>query len=234
MFGGGKSMGGGGGGGMLRTVGRAVTRTGVTNLQEPISSSSSNSTTTTTAAPTSPTRTNHNRLNSLSAITSSPPLSPHNVPVSAAHGVPTWPSLGCDDFEWVSLDGEDRKSHGALGDDFVLGPVPSLDEVNKAVSALQQAFDPASYSLVRDKYAHNLDKDAELDWVEHSPHQSNSRMLQPYGPDRVYDAFHLLQTEPSIQRMVVSLSSDQAVWNAVLNNEVVRELKESFNAAGTS
>ncbi|KAJ0041982.1 hypothetical protein Pint_17192 [Pistacia integerrima] len=62
-------------------------------------------------------------------------------------------------------------------------------------------------------------RDVELDWVEPSLHLSNSRMLQPYGPDRVYDAFHLLQTEPSIQRMVVSLSSDQAVWKAVLNNE---------------
>ncbi|OMO98166.1 hypothetical protein COLO4_14095 [Corchorus olitorius] len=31
--------------------------------------------------------------------------------------------------------------------------------------------------------------------------------------------------------MVFSLSSDKAVWNAVLNNEVVRELRESFYAA---
>ncbi|XP_031259156.1 uncharacterized protein LOC116117262 [Pistacia vera] len=226
MFGGGRSM----GGGMLRTVGRAVTRTGVTNLQEPISSSSSSNSTTTTA-PTSPRRTTQSRHNSpnhlsLSAITSSSPFSPHNVPVTA-YGVPTWPSFGCEDYEWVSVDGDDGKSH----DDFILGSVPSVDEVNNAVSALQQAFDPASYSLVRDKYAYNLDKDAELDWVEPSLHLSNSRMLQPYGPDRVYDAFHLLQTEPSIQRMVVSLSSDQAVWKAVLNNEVVRELKESFYAA---
>ncbi|KAJ0098458.1 hypothetical protein Patl1_19836 [Pistacia atlantica] len=118
MFGGGRSM----GGGMLRTVGRAVTRTGVTNLQEPISSSSSNSTTTT--APTSPRRTTQSRHNSpnhlsLSAITSPSPFSPHNVPVTA-YGVPTWPSFGCEDYEWVSVDGGDGKSH----DDFILGPVP--------------------------------------------------------------------------------------------------------------
>lgn len=30
--------------------------------------------------------------------------------------------------------------------------------------------------------------------------------------------------------MVVSLSSDKAVWDAVLNNEVVRELRESYAA----
>ncbi|KDO38100.1 hypothetical protein CISIN_1g035288mg [Citrus sinensis] len=35
---------------------------------------------------------------------------------------------------------------------------------------------------------------------------------------------------PLFQRMVISLSSDKAVWNAVLNNEAVQELKESFNA----
>lgn len=35
---------------------------------------------------------------------------------------------------------------------------------------------------------------------------------------------------PLFQRMVISLSSDKDVWNAVLNNEAVRELKESFNA----
>nr|DAD47732.1 TPA_asm: hypothetical protein HUJ06_017669 [Nelumbo nucifera] len=35
----------------------------------------------------------------------------------------------------------------------------------------------------------------------------------------------------SSARMVISLSTDKAVWDAVLNNEVVRELKESLCAA---
>jgi hypothetical protein len=30
--------------------------------------------------------------------------------------------------------------------------------------------------------------------------------------------------------MVISLSSDKAVWDAVMNNEVVRELRESYFA----
>lgn len=30
--------------------------------------------------------------------------------------------------------------------------------------------------------------------------------------------------------MVISLSSDKAVWDAVLRNEVVRELRESYYA----
>ncbi|KAK0595990.1 hypothetical protein LWI29_011755 [Acer saccharum] len=96
---------------------------------------------------------------------------------------------------------------------------------------LLRVFDPVSYShLVRDKFGSNLEKDvvdqissssglghsvasigSELDWIEPASFPSSKRMLLPYGYDRVYDAFHLLQTEPSIQ--------------------VVRELKESFNAA---
>ncbi|PRQ32438.1 hypothetical protein RchiOBHm_Chr5g0046391 [Rosa chinensis] len=53
---------------------------------------------------------------------------------------------------------------------------------------------------------------------------------QPQGRQRVYEAFSLLQNESSVQRIVVSLSSDRAVWDAVMNNEVVRELRESFYA----
>lgn len=33
---------------------------------------------------------------------------------------------------------------------------------------------------------------------------------------------------PTSQRMVVSLSSDKAVWDAVLNNEAVREIRDSY------
>lgn len=30
-----------------------------------------------------------------------------------------------------------------------------------------------------------------------------------------------------VQRMVISLASDNSVWDAVMNNEVVRELRDS-------
>lgn len=33
-----------------------------------------------------------------------------------------------------------------------------------------------------------------------------------------------------MQRIVKSLSTDEAVWEAVLNNEVVQELRESISA----
>ncbi|XP_059460718.1 uncharacterized protein LOC132189900 isoform X4 [Corylus avellana] len=251
MFGG-KGMGGGsGGGGMLRTVGRAVTSTRTTGvaaggaLQEPISSSANTHNTSSTTATSPTSRTTHKPGSSthLSLSSTSSPFASHNIPISAASGVPTWPPplSQCDEFDWVAVDGvEDEKPHGYF-DDFVLGPVPSKDEVQDAVSALQQVFDPARNSkLVWDKYAFDLDKDvadqvktptgSELDWMEPSPHLCNSRTLQPHGSDRVYDAFHLLHTEPSVQKMVISLSSDKAVWDAVMNNEVVRELRDSYYA----
>lgn len=44
---------------------------------------------------------------------------------------------------------------------------------------------------------------SELDWIEPSMQFRNSRMLQPHGFNRVYDAFHLLQTDKSVQVLSV-------------------------------
>jgi hypothetical protein len=63
-----------------------------------------------------------------------------------------------------------------------------------------------------------------VDWIEPSLQLCNTSLLQPFMLDRLYDAFHVFQTDPSVQRMVMSLTSDKAVWDAVMNNEVVREL----------
>ncbi|XP_021823440.1 uncharacterized protein LOC110764731 isoform X2 [Prunus avium] len=262
MFGG-KSMGGGGGGGgsMFRAVSRAaVTRSvaGGPPMQEPLSSSNSNSsaTNTTTTATTSTSRHTQKPSSSNNLSLSSPtsPFASYNLPLSANSGIPSWPSSPhFDDFDWVTVDNGsseegDERRHGFL-EDFVLGPVPSRDEVQNAVSALQHPSSRAQF--IRDKYASELERDvsdqitsasaglvdrvssvgSELDWMEPSAYLCNSKMLQSHASERVYDAFHLLQTESSVQRMVISLSSDRAVWDAVMNNEVVRELRESFYAA---
>jgi hypothetical protein len=141
----GKGMGGGsGGGGMLRTVGRAVTSARTAGvaaggaLQEPISSST-NATSTATSPTSRPTHKPSSSTH-LSLSSNSSPFASHNIPISAASGVPTWPPplSQCDEFDWVAVDGcEDERPHGYF-DDFVLGPVPSKDEVQDAVSALQQ------------------------------------------------------------------------------------------------
>lgn len=46
----------------------------------------------------------------------------------------------------------------------------------------------------------------------------------------IFDYTHFKNCNFSAQRMVMSLSSDKAVWDAVMNNEVVRELRETYYA----
>lgn len=225
---------GGGGGGMLRTVRRSVRG----SVKDPFSQSSSTASTTSTH--TYKRGKNPSDVLSLSSSTSS---SPFGHPVSA-------PS-DSEGFEWECVDGSEYER----GFDF--GSVPSKDEVQLTVSSLLQALNPASSSKsIEDRLAYDSDKDVpdettsptvmgrrvssvgslgtELDWIEPSLQLCNPRMLRPYGSNRVYDAFHLLQTEPCVQRMVVSLSSDKAVWDAVLNNEVVQELRKSLGQAEDS
>ncbi|KAK6936297.1 hypothetical protein RJ641_033327 [Dillenia turbinata] len=266
-MGGGSGGTGGGGGGMLRTVGRTF-RTSVGGVQEPFSST--NNTTTTTTCNTSTKKSKSAQRNSnkyLSLSSSSSSTSPRssssatspNFLISTSNfapfsSLPSTPTSFCgEELDWVAVDGfEDERACGYF-DDFVFGSVPSVDEVQNAVSALQRAIDPATHSqLIRDRFSSNSDKDtsdhrtcgvglmhtassfgSDSDWIEPSLYQVSPGALQPRGTERVYDAFHLLQTEPSVQKMVISLSSDQAVWSAVLNNEVVQELRESL-AAGSS
>ncbi|CAM8986307.1 unnamed protein product [Rhodiola kirilowii] len=154
----------------------------------------------------------------------------------------SWRSSSVDDVEWVCVDDDDA-AHGF--DDFVLGPVPCRLEAQSALTALQQVIEKASFSqMVRDKYGETDVPDhpvsptsfihravssfSDSDWAEPSLQLCFPRMLESRGSGSVYDAFHLLQTDPSVQRMVVSLSSDPSVWNAVLNNEAVQELRHSI------
>ncbi|KAI4992217.1 hypothetical protein ZWY2020_046709 [Hordeum vulgare] len=48
----------------------------------------------------------------------------------------------------------------------------------------------------------------------------------------VLDAFRLLQRDPNVQKMVMSLSCDRTVWDVVMNNEAVREFRRSFHDDG--
>lgn len=249
-------MGGGSGGGsVLRVFGRAVARAGVTNLQEPISTTNSSSpNTSTTTTVTSPRGTR--KVISPNNLTLSSSGSAPSLPIPTNSGGPgptSWSPFSvpqCDDYDWVSVDdGSEEERPVGFDDDFVLGPVPSIDEVHEAVTALTHVFDAPSHSqLIRDKFSCTVDKDlayqisdptllnrvssvgSELDWKEPSPVPCDPRALLSYGSQRVHEAFRLLQTEPSVQKIVVSLSSDKAVWDAVLNNPVVRELRETYYA----
>lgn len=59
----------------------------------------------------------------------------------------------------------------------------------------------------------------------------NSTALMTREHQNVLDAFQLLQEDASVQKMVMALSTDKAVWDAVMNNEVVQEFKKSFQDA---
>ncbi|KAF8412968.1 hypothetical protein HHK36_000940 [Tetracentron sinense] len=138
------------------------------------------------------------------------------------------------EWELKSGDGIEGEKTNGFSDKFDFGPVPSKVEVENAVSALQQVLSPAAFSqLIEDMFPSNWDKDVADQTVYPkglAGDLNNPRILRPHGSERVYDAFHLLLTDSSVQRMVMSLSSDKAVWDAVLNNHVVRELKESLSA----
>ncbi|KAE8693998.1 Ribosomal protein L23/L15e family protein [Hibiscus syriacus] len=252
MFGGGgKGMRWGAGGtNMLRAIaGRAaVYKNPTATLQEPLSSSTSSATR------------RHNNSNTngylyVSSSSGSSSLGSYNsnsgVPITANSGSPSPAFSGppCfDDFEWVPRhEGDNQQPR-----DFVLGPVPSVAEVQNAVSALQRvAGVSSSRELIRDKLSYNADKEigdqfpspdassmhrvrsagSELDWIEPSMQLYDARAFHPCVTNDIFDAFHLLQTDPTVQEMVTSFSSDEAVWNAVLNNEMVRELRRSYYAA---
>ncbi|KAJ9681473.1 hypothetical protein PVL29_020372 [Vitis rotundifolia] len=253
-FGSSKGMGGGGGNSMLKTVGRVVARATVTATNTSTASSANSTASRPTHKP------NSSNLLSPSSASSPSPFSPHNLaPIAATSTPPTTPPSCppfaspsyCNEFECLSVDGstEDGLPCGFC-DDFVFGSVPSEDEVRNALFDLQQALDPSSDSqFIKDKFGCNSDKEAmdaissptggsilkvssisESDWREPSLQLCNPMVLQTYGSNRVYDAFHLLQTDTDIQRMVMAISSDNTVWDAVLNNEVVKELRELFYA----
>ncbi|KAK9036365.1 hypothetical protein V6N11_078369 [Hibiscus sabdariffa] len=210
-------MGGGpGGANMLRAAGRAAVSTGnpTATFQEPLSSSSTR-------------RHNHNNNNSNAHLHVSSSSGNGGVPITA-NNFPAFPAgPPCfDDFEWVSVDPtveEDNISKPPH--DFVLGPVPSVAEVENAVSALQRvAGVSSSRELLRDKFSFNADKEigyqfpspgtssmhrvrsagSEMEWMEPSIQLYDTRAFQPYVTNSVHDAFRLLQTDPTVQKMVIS------------------------------
>ncbi|XP_057952250.1 uncharacterized protein LOC131146590 [Malania oleifera] len=238
--------GGSGNRGMLRSVGRGV-RAGVGSVQDPFSTSTATATATAASRPThqKPTSANHRPLSSTSSFSSS------NLPIPATSFAPGRPSplSRSDEWDWECVDAiEDERASGYF-DDYVFGSLPSKDEVETALSALRQVLEPSCAGF-NNKLTNTSDKDvadqktvptslmhvassigSDSDSNEPSWQLYNSTMFQTHGSSRVYDAFHLLQTEPSVQRMVISLSSDKAVWDAVLSNEVVKEVRESCYAA---
>lgn len=109
---------------------------------------------------------------------------------------------------------EDKRASGSLISSSVFGSVPSQSEVQSAITALLNFMLGINSSQ------------SELQWLQKLLDSCVTRKLLSYGHRKVYDAFQLLQTDPSVQRLVLSLSSDKALWDAVTNNELVKRLRE--------
>lgn len=116
-----------------------------------------------------------------------------------------------------SFDGVDEK--GSPYHDPAFGSVPCSWEVEKALSDLQ--------SFMSECYAPK----EEMNWLEPmlNPHQST--LVKSPGNARFYDAFHMLQNEPSIQRLVCSIACDRAVWEAIMSTKAVQNLQDSLICA---
>ncbi|XAR63232.1 hypothetical protein NMG60_11023102 [Bertholletia excelsa] len=136
--------------------------------------------------------------------------SPPNPPISASA------KSFCTRVE--SRNGGADKRRGSISNSpqvkSLFGRVPSRSEVEKALSDLQHFMTGAHTS--------------ESGWYQRVLSLCDTRILQCLGYAIVKEAFRLLQTDPSFKRMVISISCDPAVWNAILNNQAVQKLRESI------
>ncbi|CAM0944945.1 unnamed protein product [Alopecurus aequalis] len=116
---------------------------------------------------------------------------------------------------------------------------PTGDEVRAAFSSIQEVFensfaaDPDETEkqialLSTSGYSTSSNSSGSDDWVEPAAYVLNSTALLTREHRTVLDAFRLLQRDPNVQKMVMSLSSDRTVWDAVMNNEAVQEFRRSF------
>ncbi|KAK9120597.1 hypothetical protein Syun_018214 [Stephania yunnanensis] len=243
--------------GTVREVGRAVggpsSSTTTTTTTRPINTNNNNNNSLSLTQPLLLSSTCYSNLSCCSGGGSSSLVSPFVWP---NYNYSTTSNCLCDgELDWVYVNGGEEEEEvwapkTRVFDGFCLGPVPSQDEVEEAISALKCAANSASFmqlSRGQSSYASNKDianqydndemdmvstTASELDWIEPSLIFNYPRALESYGAERVYEAFHLLQTEPLVQKIVSSLSTDKAVWEAVLNNDVVRELRDSYAAEG--
>ncbi|XP_062184473.1 uncharacterized protein LOC133888302 [Phragmites australis] len=136
----------------------------------------------------------------------------------------------------------------------VFGDLPTDDEVRAAVASIQHVFEnpsavdsdgfelqalalPISGQPLSGIFVNHFALDSDPsengleEWIEPATLVLNSAALLTKEHRNVLDAFHLLQVDSSVQKMVMALSTDKAVWDAVMNNEVVQEFKRSFQDA---
>ncbi|KAM1019030.1 hypothetical protein ACFX13_041178 [Malus domestica] len=159
-----------------------------------------------------------------SSSSSSSSSSSNNLPVPSSSSVqvgPIKPSCTCSycfcdsGSETCRKHEQDKRASRTSLPSSVFGPVPSRFEVENAILALLSFLQGITSS-----------SQSELQWLQPILDSCVTRKLLSYGHRKVYDAFQSLQTDPSVKRMVFSLSSDRALWDAVTNNELVKKLRQ--------
>ncbi|XP_056174240.1 uncharacterized protein LOC130140032 isoform X3 [Syzygium oleosum] len=101
-----------------------------------------------------------------------------------------------------------------LGSSF-LGLLPSELEIEKAIRALLDLWQCASSS------------GSDQNWMQlFGCRDPSASILLSSGWGRVRHALHLLQTEPAIKRLVISVVLDKAFWSAIMNNQSVQQFQE--------
>ncbi|KAL5208198.1 hypothetical protein ABZP36_032633 [Zizania latifolia] len=119
---------------------------------------------------------------------------------------------------------------------------PTGDEVRAAFSSIEEVFgDPFRVDsdeiekqtalLSTSGHSSSGNSSGSDDWIEPAAYALNSTALLTREHRNVLDAFRLLQKDPNVQKMVMSLSCDKAVWDAIMNNEAVQDFRRSFQDA---
>ncbi|CAD6250030.1 unnamed protein product [Miscanthus lutarioriparius] len=116
---------------------------------------------------------------------------------------------------------------------------PTIDEVTGAVTSIQEVFEnplgqdsdttDRQRALLSASGHSSGNSSGSDDWIEPAAYVLNSTALLSREHRNVLDAFRLLQKDPTVQKMVMSLSCDKAVWNAVMNNEAVQDFRRSLH-----
>ncbi|KAL7083357.1 hypothetical protein ACP275_14G156400 [Erythranthe tilingii] len=103
----------------------------------------------------------------------------------------------------------------------VFGSVPTRFEVEKAILDLQRLMHGLSNTKPKLDGLQSLVRNED----------EYSRMLQAPGFLKFRDTFSMMQREPSFQNTVISISCDRAVWEAILSNNAVHDLRGSIPPA---
>ncbi|KAK1400706.1 hypothetical protein POM88_000311 [Heracleum sosnowskyi] len=119
--------------------------------------------------------------------------------------------------------GKKDKPAAVIDEDSVFATVPSRTEVEKAISELQSFLDGDAGSSPQSSERNRLIKML-----------NNDEITQSSGYGRVQEAYHLLRTDSTVRKVVLSISSDKAVWDALLSNKAVQDLRGSLKQAQIS